>query len=124
MSAGTATGPIGVVVVDDQLPFRRAARRMFAAAPKFTIIGEAATGEEAVELIRSLRPKLVLMDVLLPGIDGIEATRRILSEAPATVVVLVSTRRRADLPQHLNESGAVFIQKENLDPEVLRALVA
>jgi DNA-binding NarL/FixJ family response regulator len=116
--------PIAVLVVDDRRPFRSAARRMLDGGGQFVVVGEAESGEEAVEVASRLRPGLILMDVLLPGIDGIEATRQILAQIPDTVIVLVSTRRRAELPTSLNECGAVaFLQKELIDPETLGALV-
>jgi two-component system invasion response regulator UvrY len=116
--------PLSVLIVDDQRPFRAAARGLLAAAAGLTLVGEATTGEEAVELAARLQPQLVIMDVRLPGIDGVEATRRILAIAPATAVVLVSTHRRADLPREWANCGAVaFMRKEELDVEVLGAVV-
>ena len=73
---------VGVLIVDDQAPFRRAARMVMAATPGFAVVGEAESGEEAVELFERLEPGLVLMDINLPGINGIEATRRITDRAP------------------------------------------
>ena len=82
---------VGVVVVDDQAPFRRAARAVVGATPGFELIAEAVSGEEAVALARSLEPDVVLMDIKMPGIGGIEATRRITAASAGTVVVLVSS---------------------------------
>jgi two-component system invasion response regulator UvrY len=113
-----------VLVVDDQRPFRVAARGLLATVAELTVVGEATTGEEAVELAVRLRPRLVLMDVRLPGIDGIEATRRILALAPSTVVVLVSTHRQADLPRGWATCGAAaFLRKEDLDVDMLGAFL-
>ena len=79
----------------------------------FAVAGEAASGEEAVELARQLRPVLVLMDIKLPGIDGIEATRRVLAEAPATAVVLCSTYLPSDLPDGATDCGAAgYVRKD------------
>jgi DNA-binding NarL/FixJ family response regulator len=115
---------VSVLVVDDQHLFRAEARRMFEAVAGFTVVGEATTGEQAIDLTEQLRPELVLMDVVLPSIDGIEATRRILAALPRTVVVLVSSRRRLELPSSLDSCGAAgFLQKENLNPEALAALI-
>jgi two-component system, NarL family, invasion response regulator UvrY len=116
--------PLGVLVVDDQRPFRAAARGLLATAAGLTLVGEATTGEEAVELAARLGPQLVIMDVRLPGIDGVEATRRIMAIAPATAVVLVSTHRRTDLPPGWATCGAVaFLRKEELDVEILGSVV-
>ena len=91
---------VGVMIVDDQAPFRRAARMVMAATPGFDVVGEAETGEEAVELFERLQPGLVLMDINLGrGINGIEATRRITAAHPDATVILLSTYQAADLPE-------------------------
>ena len=114
---------ISVLVVDDQAPFRLAARAVIKRAEGFELIGEAGTGEEAVELAGELRPDLVLMDINMPGINGIEATSRIVSQEPGAVVFLCSTYERSDLPEEAGESGArAYINKEELGPVVLREL--
>ncbi len=68
---------VQVLIVDDQEPFRSAARMVVEMTDGFEVAGEAESGEEGVELAAELQPDLVLMDVYLPGIDGLEATRRI-----------------------------------------------
>ena len=80
-----------VLIVDDQAPFRLAARMVVEATDGFEVVGEAGTGEEGVELARALEPDLVLMDVNLPGINGLEATRQILRESHRPVILLLST---------------------------------
>jgi DNA-binding NarL/FixJ family response regulator len=82
---------VRVLVVDDQEPFRAAMRAVVDATDGFVVVGSATTGEEALAAAADLGPDLVLMDVNLPGIDGIEATRRLTSADPSTVVVLLST---------------------------------
>jgi DNA-binding NarL/FixJ family response regulator len=113
-------GPVPVLIVDDQAPFRRAARAVMAATPGFEVVGEAESGEEAVELSDSLAPALVLMDINLPGINGIEATRRITVEHPETVVLLLSTYQAADLPAGADSCGAAgYINKEEFGPAIV-----
>jgi DNA-binding NarL/FixJ family response regulator len=115
--------PIRVLVVDDQAPFRLAARLVVQHTEGFELAGEAGTGEESVDLTASLTPDLVLMDINLPGINGIEATRRILAQAPSTVVFLCSTYQLSDLPADAATSGArAYVNKEELGPAVLRQL--
>jgi two-component system, NarL family, invasion response regulator UvrY len=115
--------PVAVLIVDDQVPFRRAARAVVTATPGFEVVGEAESGEEAVELAASLRPALVLMDINLPGINGVEATRRITTAAPATLVMLLSTYHADDLPIDSQGSGAAaYVDKEHFGPDVIRQL--
>ncbi len=114
--------PVPVLIVDDQAPFRRAARAVVTATPGFEVAGEAESGEEAVELAESLAPVcLVLMDINLPGINGIEATRRITAAHPGTVVMLLSTYQAGDLPADAGSSGAAeYVHKEEFGPSVVR----
>jgi DNA-binding NarL/FixJ family response regulator len=120
----TPAPPLTVLIVDDQPPFLRAVRALLESTPRFEVVGEATSGEEALELTLRLRPQLVLMDVRLPGLSGIQTSRRIVAALPGTVVVLVSTHRRADLPPGLDTCGAAaFTPKEDVDVDALAALV-
>jgi DNA-binding NarL/FixJ family response regulator len=111
---------VRVLVVDDQAPFRTAARMVVEATDGFEVVGEAETGEESVELTRSLRPDLVLMDVNLPGIDGLEATRRILAEGDPVVVLLLSTYEEEEYAPRAAECGAAaYIPKAVFGPDRL-----
>jgi DNA-binding NarL/FixJ family response regulator len=76
------------MVVDDQAPFRSVARSLVAITPGLEFAAEAETGEQAVNLAESLHPRVVLMDINLPGISGIEATRRLCAADPTTKVRL------------------------------------
>jgi DNA-binding NarL/FixJ family response regulator len=109
---------VRVLVVDDQEPYRRAMQAVVDATNGFTVVGTAATGEDSVDVARDLRPQLVLMDVNLPGIDGVEASRRILDEGNGTVVVLLSTYDRDDVD--LAGSGASdYVPKGAFGPDRL-----
>lgn len=115
--------PVKVLVVDDQAPFRIAARNVIRLTPGFELAGEAATGEEGVTLTAALHPDLVLMDINMPGINGVEATRQLLEATPGTTVFLCSTYSLADLPPDAASSGATaYINKEAMGPKVLRRL--
>ncbi len=114
---------VRVVIVDDQVPFRVAARLVVRRADGFELVGEAGTGEESVEVVSDLEPDLVLMDINMPGINGIEATRQIMAVAPQTVVFLCSTYQLSDLPADASTSGArAYVNKEELGPDILLRL--
>jgi CheY-like chemotaxis protein len=82
---------VRVLIVDDQEPYRKAMDAVVEETDGFVVVGSAMSGEESVAAVDELHPDLVLMDVNLPGIDGIEATRRITSRPDRPVVVLLST---------------------------------
>ena len=112
---------VAVLIVDDQAPFRRAARAVVSATPGFEVVGEAESGEEAVRMADALEPRLVLMDINLPGINGIEATRRITSAHPRAVVMLLSTYQAADLPADATSCGAAaYVHKEDFGPALVQ----
>jgi DNA-binding NarL/FixJ family response regulator len=116
---------VGVLIVDDQAPFRAVARTVVDIANGFAVCAEAASGEEAVELAAELEPPVVLMDINLPGINGIEATRQIVEANPDTMVVLLSTYKADDLPSDAVDCGAArYVHKEDFGPAVLQELWA
>ncbi|HZQ84949.1 MAG TPA: response regulator transcription factor [Acidimicrobiales bacterium] len=108
-----------VLVVDDQTPFRRAARAVVTMTPGFDVVGEAETGEQAVELAHELAAELVLMDVKLPGISGIEATRRVVAAHPGTIVVLLSTYDLDELPGAATSGAVTYVAKDSFGPDLL-----
>ncbi len=112
--------PVKVMIVDDQEPFRLAARMVVEATDGFEVVGEAESGEESVEAARDLDPDLVLMDVNLPGINGLEATRRILQGSDRVVILLLSTYEEAEYAPKAAESGAAaYIPKSSFEPDRL-----
>jgi DNA-binding NarL/FixJ family response regulator len=119
------SGPahVRVLTADDHAAFRSTARELVAATPGFVALAEAASGEQAVDLAAGLEPDLVLMDVHMDGIGGIEAARRILAMRPVTVLALVSVYAAADLPECAWTCGAdAILRKDVLRPRVLKAL--
>ena len=96
-----------------------AARAVIARVQGFEVVGEATSGEEAVELVDELHPGLVLMDINMGAIDGMEATRQITTAHPETFVILVSTYTEADLPPAARTCGAMaYVNKDELSPRV------
>lgn len=113
-----------VLVADDQAPFRKAARAVLEVAPDFDVVGEVTSGEEAVDAAELLRPDLVVMDVKMAGIGGVEATRRILAARPETLVVLVSSYRPEDMPKAVADSGALaLVPKDRFSAATLGTLL-
>jgi two-component system, NarL family, invasion response regulator UvrY len=111
---------VKVLVVDDQAPFRIAARAVVRATAGFEVVGEAKSGEEAVDQAETTLPDLVLMDINMDGIGGIEATRRITEGHPEVKVVLLSTYDAEDLPEDARRCGAAaYVHKEQFGPDVL-----
>jgi DNA-binding NarL/FixJ family response regulator len=117
------TGPHSVLVVDDQAPFRFAVKAVLRRLACFELAGEASSGPEAIELVDELHPALVLMDINMPEMSGIEATRRIVAAHPDVVVFLCSTYDVTDLPRSVAASGAIaYVNKERFGAEALRHL--
>ncbi len=125
--AGVPTDGVAVrvVVVDDQAPFRAAARAVVDRTPGFELVGEAADGAAALDVVAATPVDLVLMDIKMPVLDGIAATDRIRSGHRGVVVFLLSSHERASLPDDLTHCGAAtFLPKEDLSPAVLAGLWA
>ena len=117
---------VRVLIVDDQEPFRMAARMVVEATDGFDVVGEAETGEDSVTMAADLAPDLVLMDVNLPGINCLDATRQILSGAGAgsnaVVVLLLSTYEEDEYAPRAAECGAAaYIPKAVFGPDRLEA---
>jgi DNA-binding NarL/FixJ family response regulator len=112
---------IRVVIADDQHLVRAGFRMILASQPDIEVVGEASTGEQAVEITASTRPDLVLMDIQMPGMDGIEATRRILA-APADEPVRVVILTTFDLDEYVYDAlraGACGFLLKDVPPEQL-----
>jgi DNA-binding NarL/FixJ family response regulator len=114
---------VRVLIVDDQEPFRMAARMVVEATDGFDVVGEAETGESSVEMARDLAPDLVLMDVNLPGINGLDATRQILGECGDSVVVLLLSTYEEDeyAPRAVECGAAAYIPKAVFGPDRLES---
>jgi DNA-binding NarL/FixJ family response regulator len=117
--------PVRVLVVDDQALFRRVMSVVVDETEGFFLVGYATSGEESIMAARILRPDLILMDVNLPGIDGMEATRRLREDTTAAAVVLMSTYDEDDWDGQAQECGAVaYLAKSAFGPDRLTAVWA
>jgi two-component system, NarL family, invasion response regulator UvrY len=118
-----ATVPVGVLVVDDQLVFRQVAHEVIDATDEFEVLGEASSGAHALVAVADLHPDLVLLDVRMPGMDGIETATRMHAEHPASVIVLITVDEPPDLPAGLSSCGAAeLVRKQDFGPALLRRL--
>jgi DNA-binding NarL/FixJ family response regulator len=112
-----------VVTVDDQAPFLDAARAIIAGIPGFELAGETTDGAAALGLVRDADPDIVLVDVRMNGIDGIEVAERLREEDPTRVVVLVSSADPRELARLARGCGAAaLLRKQWLTPRLLRGL--
>ena len=122
-SPGDASRSVRVLTVDDQAMFRGVARDVIDATPGFESIGEAASGDEALQAVDRLAPHLVLLDVRMPGLDGIEVARRLHSTHPETLVVLISIEDSIDIPSAAQLGDTVpLVRKQDLGPRLLKRL--
>jgi DNA-binding NarL/FixJ family response regulator len=121
--ATPSSAPVGVLVVDDQLIFRQVAREVIEATAHFELLGEASSGEHALAAVAELDPDLVLLDVRMPGMDGIETAARLHSASPEAVVILVSVEEAGNLPRSAASCGAAeLVRKQDFGPALLRRL--
>jgi DNA-binding NarL/FixJ family response regulator len=114
---------VRVLTVDDQPLFRDAARAVIGAMDGFESVAEVPRGEDALALVPRLRPDLVLVDLSLPGIDGLETSRRLAGLEPHPLIILISADDDPVLRDSAASFGAVaFLSKQELRPRTLRAL--
>ena len=119
---------ITVLLVDDHSLVRRGFRRLLEDEEDIQVVGEASDGEEAVKLARSLKPQVIVMDCALPGISGLQATRKILQTAPETLVLMLSMHTEETWVRQAMEAGARgYVLKNAIDLELgsaIRRIVA
>ena len=115
---------IRVVIVDDHAMLRAGLEQLLAGEPDLEVVGKAAEGAEAVALVREVRPDVVLMDLQMPGLDGVEATRQIVGEELADVLVLTSYSDAERIVGALDAGALGYLLKDAEPDEVLRGIRA
>jgi DNA-binding NarL/FixJ family response regulator len=113
---------VRVLVVDDQPFFRQVARDVLDATPGFELVGEADSGREALAATDRLHPDLVLLDVRMPDIDGVETASRMRAGESPPVVVLISVEEPRDVPAARECGAATFVRKQDFGPALLRRI--
>ena len=114
---------INVIVVDDHELVREGIKRMLSEAPNIKVVGEAANGEEAVKVARLVKPHVVLMDVKMPGVGGMEATQKLLHLDPDLKILIVTSCDNELFPARLLEAGAAgYITKDAKPEEMIQAI--
>src|SRR5258705_7474722 len=98
--------PLRIVVVDDHAVVRRGVRALLESQPGWEVAAEATTGREAVEVVKRLRPDVVVMDLSLPELNGLEATRQIAKESPDTEVLVLTMHHSEQLARDVLQAGA------------------
>ena len=112
--------PLRILVVDDHAIMRRGIRSLLESHEGWEVCGEASTGREAVEQSRRLRPDVVVMDMSLPELNGLDATRQILKETPATEVLMLTMHQSEELARDVLQAGARgFILKTDADQNLI-----
>jgi two-component system chemotaxis response regulator CheB len=122
-SVASRNATVGVVVADDQAVFRQIAREVVDATEDFELLGEAASGMQALAAVAELSPDLVLLDVRMPGMDGIETAARLHVRGRVPVLVLISIEEAPNLPSGVRACGAAeLVRKQDFGPALLRRL--
>ena len=111
--------PITVLLVDDHNLVRMGLKAFFSTLPDIQVIGEAGTGEQAVQLAAQLAPDVVLMDLIMPGMDGVEATRRVKKVSPRTQVIVVTSYHEDEHIFPAIRAGALSYVLKDIDPDEL-----
>ena len=110
---------LSVLIVDDHPVFLQGLRRILESEPDIEVVGAANDGEQALELARSLAPDVVLLDINLPSMNGMQVTRRLKAEAPSVAVILLTAYHDEDQVLHAIHAGASAYYPKDVHPDTL-----
>lgn len=114
---------VKVLIVDDHAIVREGLKAVLQIDPRLEVVGEASNGKQAIQMARALKPDVVLMDLIMPVMDGIEATRQIAAQCPLSKLLVLSSYPEKDLVERAVASGATgYLLKHSASGEVLRAI--
>jgi len=123
-AAAPVEQPIRVLIVDDHRLFAEALEAILAAESRIEVVGRARNGAEALEMVLDLDPDIVLMDISMPVMDGVEATRRIRDARPeACVLMLTGSNAAADVDRSRDAGAAGYVTKDRIASELVDAIV-
>jgi DNA-binding NarL/FixJ family response regulator len=112
-----------IVIVDDHAVVRRGIRALLESQPGWEIVGEATTGREAVDLAKRLQPDIVIMDLSLPELNGLDATRQIVKDSPRTEVIVLTMHQSEELARNVLQAGARgYVLKSDADQNLIAAV--
>jgi DNA-binding NarL/FixJ family response regulator len=115
--------PLRILIVDDHAVVRRGVRSLLESQPDWEIVGEATTGRQAVELAKDLQPDIVVMDLSLPELNGLDATRHILKESPRSEILVLTMHHSEELAREVLQAGARgYILKSDADQSLIAAI--
>lgn len=116
--------PIAILIVDDDLTFRKTVRQLLERAPEVSVVGEATDGEEALQLVQELQPDVVLIDISMPRLDGLEAARRIKAQHPEIKVIVLTVHQEEVYRKTAYEYGAdAFLIKKTAGVQILPTII-
>jgi two-component system NarL family response regulator len=114
---------ISVLIADDHRLFAEALEAILASEPEIEVVGRASNGEEAVEQALALHPDVILMDIAMPGVDGVEATKRIRrKQGSARVLMLTGSNSRTDVARAREAGAAAYVTKDRIAAQLIEAI--